>query len=92
MIDQSKLAAIPLEALRQLNRAVVDEIKLRMSRTRTVAARSIEVDDRAQFHSTKLGRTVSCTVTKVNRTRVVVKEHGYGDRSWIVAANVLQIL
>ena len=67
---------------------VVEAIKLQRTFNARTATRALSVGDTVEFEAR--GRTITGTVTKINRKTVVVREQGYGQ--WKVTASLLKVV
>lgn len=72
-ITSSELKALSVEELSQLNRLVVDMIKMKRSVDNRTAIYSFNKGDLVKFNSNRTGTTLRGEVTEVKRTKVVVK-------------------
>lgn len=81
-----------VEAIRNMNNdeinQVVEAIKLQRTYLARTTARAMAIGDTVEFDAR--GRTVTGTVTKINRKTVVVREQGYGQ--WRVTASLLRVV
>lgn len=68
---------------------IVTEIKQRRTRLARQTTRSLRKNSTVQF-TTRTGRPVTGTVTKVNPKTVIVHEAGYGK--WKVSASLLTVV
>ena len=67
---------------------IIEAIKLQRTWLARTTARALTVGDTVSFTG-RGGKTVTGTVTKINRKTVVVREQGYGQ--WRVPASMLTI-
>ena len=81
-----------ITAIRNMNNdeinQVVEAIKLQRTFNARTATRALSVGDTVEFEAR--GRTITGTVTKINRKTVVVREQGYGQ--WKVTASLLKVV
>ena len=88
-LDNINLDTLNHDELVELNRRVVDRIKMKRSLKSAEKARSIQVGDKVQFKSKK-GGVIKGVVTKVNRKTIDIREDDNSFRNWRVTASLVE--
>jgi len=82
-MNLAQLSAMSTDDLRALNHNVVWVINSRRAERQQEAARSLRVGEKRSFFSSKYGRDVEVTITRINRVSVSAMEDN--GRQWKVA-------
>lgn len=72
MIPREKLAQLPIETLRDLNRVVVDLIKTKVATESRRTAWKLQIGDKVSYKD-RAGKVIHAKVTEIGRVNVVVQ-------------------
>lgn len=75
--------------------SIIMAVKFRRSELAKQAKRSVTIGCQVRFVSSRSGKTVIGTVSKINRKTIIVREAGAGgvfNTNWRVPANMLEVV
>ena len=91
-VDQIRSAILTSNLSNEDLNSIIDVVKFVRTQLGRSTINTIRVGSNVQFTSSKTGKNITGTVTKIGRKNLIIREKGMSYGNWRVPANMVEVI